>query len=531
MSELLRNFVAMKLGSLWQKTLTSGHLLKQVLSPKESPQSIAFPINKQHADPSQLTFLPQFDSGESKHGEGATGRADSGADLITQILPTGDGPAHGPYADMSTQTEWLIPPITQSSETPNFQVNSDADSSSNKFGEESFEDSNAQETSDDTSHTQDEVPEIFDGKTELLVTHFNDKRHLAILLTEEIIYRLNDLSRESRKLGRIEQKIAKVDHDVNLARIEVQFIEDSIEEAGSEETWEERINELREELGERQRTLCEAQARKDLLTPDLDIYKRNTSYIEAMFIEIFQDKLGEAGLLETSEEEPDQQDGEKDTEDGSRIESDVLSDDSSQSNVSIGQLARMTAYNEFRRKGGELMAIEHAFDTRDEAYASALRKWKQQKLDGEHTQTREMFDQQAFEATREIAREYAAAEEAFEEAQARMNKFGPNGSDQESGFVDEEEDGCFLSGENDSTYSIPVDRINDWLPGILDIEEMPEASDLNQGAGLEFGPQESDSIDECDIRSASMSDSCSCHNMTRERRHIDRWRQIAGRTR
>lgn len=118
----------------------------------------------------------------------------------------------------------------------------------------------------------------------------------------------------------------------------------------------------------------------------------------------------------------------------------------------------------------------------------------------------------------------------------RLNNLGPNGSDQESGFDDGyalswDYDDYPLSWDDDGSVKVPRKSIHTWLAKIPDIDSVLDIADLYQGAGHEFGQEDREVLEGCDVLSAAMSDSLSCHDLIRNRKRIDRWRKIAGRER
>ena len=277
----------------------------------------------------------------------------------------------------------------------------------------------------------------------------------------------------------------------------------------------------------------------------MEIYNRNVRYQEGLFQDLIQDKLDAAGLLETAQDESDQEvtgdkpiqpesgkatdDGGKD--DGVQQEPAPCEVESIHGDVSSRELAWRTAYQEFTQRAAEYQEMKEEFDRKNEACDKQRECLKQRIREGAASRTLTEFDQDAFLAIQQITRDFAAAEEAFEEAMARRKEFGSNDDGRESGFLEDEYDGYPLSWEDDAIHSAPLTKINNWLSGLPDIEITPEALALHQGAGLEFGRNEPGILDDCDIRSAGMTNAWSSYDWTQNRRRIDHWRQIAGRTR
>lgn len=566
--------MGMQLQVFWQKTL------KQALSPQSSPRSANSPSTTPNDAPSQETFLPVFSNQASDSNEIVL---EGGVDLpqgsnITQTAPAADpslyslaaldatpaGPGnketqsgsledssmHGLaftnhtftlYANASTQTE---PSMEQSMFAANSESDQEEDTTLYEGGRQSLEEVGPLATPETEVSDEPQRPEIYDGGSQVIVTDFNGKKHLAILVTQGMVDSLNVVGEYSAKLQRVAGKLEAAKDKVDLTNIDVRYIEGCIEEAKSREE----VEELHEELAERKSTLPADTRRRDDLQEFADVYDIHVKCDREACLDTLRAALTDAGLLRTHFErdqwEPVDGDGDKE-EDGadqpkafqsSESELEMLPfDGNSQctdySRVSVEELFRRAVHEEVRQRYREYYEAENEFDARHLQYAHTKERWRQLVRDGECSMTQTAFDHCDFEATRELGNEMFAAEEAYEEALARRNRLGLGGSDQESGFFMDMGDGYPLSWEGEGIASAPRPFIEDWLKDIPEVEYISDIADLSKAGGHEFEREEPEGINEWDARSAQMSDTWSCRDLTRNKKRIHRWRELCGRDR
>ncbi|KAL8745535.1 MAG: hypothetical protein Q9184_007859 [Pyrenodesmia sp. 2 TL-2023] len=530
--------VGLQLQIFWQKTLTSSHSIKQAFSPHSSPTSAKFPSVKPQDSPSQETFLPVFSTSLSH-----------GPDFAHYSINNDVSPSRAPtlYADMATQTEMSTPPMDQSTVVADSESESKSESKSDIQDDRSVHGSRKGSCEADDASAGSEIQldhqaddsEIYRGQSRVIVTDFDGKRHPTILVTAQMIEDLNRMEEFKTKLERMAQKLEAAKNKVELANINIRYYQSAIEEAEAPV----KIAEFREELARRHSTFPEDEKRRDDLQEYADIFEIHRNNAADSTLDTLRTVLTDAGLLQThferSQFEPVDEDDSNEGKDGEQPEEGQdepysYHDDrtiSEVSDVSIDELHRRTVYEEVREKYRTFFEAENQFDNRHQQYEVQRARWQQMVDDGECSMTQTEFDHCDFEVTQELANDMEAAEAAYEDALARRNKLGLGGSDQESGFPTDEYDGYPLSWENEGIRSAPIPFIEDWLKDIPEVENIPDLSDLDNTGGHEFEIQREyqEEMDEWDIRSAQMSDTWSCKDLTRNRKRIDRWNAITGR--
>ena len=527
------SLVGLQLQMFWQKTLTSGHSLKQALSPHSSPRSTNFPTTKLNDASSQETLLPIFhypasDSTEVDRDERSGLRQTHGQENVPATQ------THMLCANAATQTELSTPLVGQSTFFTECQLDNDI----------AYEDVTRSSRDDDPTEdietelsSHSERPGIFDGESQVVVANLNGKEHLAILVTKEMIDEMNGRLEHISKLERLAGKLHEAKQKVDLININVQYFEESIENAKSQEE----IDEYREEIAQHQKTLPQDQSRRDDLQRYADVFKIHRDCAQEACLDMLQKALNGAGLLRThfprTQFEPAVEDQIEDDDEANQPEGDhveLTQDDydsacRSSSEVSINELYQRTINEEVKQKRQEFHEAEDAFEMRQENYAFQVKRFRQRLDDGECSMTQTEFDHMDLEITQELGNDMAAAEDAYEEALERCKKLGFRGSDQESGFLDDEYDGYPLSWENVGVASAPTAFIEDWLQGIPEVEHILNIADLGNVGGDEFGQNVEADVGDWDIRSIQWSDTRSCRDITRNRRRIARWNQITGR--
>ncbi|KAI4203415.1 MAG: hypothetical protein LQ350_001936 [Teloschistes chrysophthalmus] len=453
--------------------------------------------------------------------------------------------AHTPtYSNSSTQTDLITWQTSWTSDTADSGSAIRTGSRTNAPSEASSRSDALEEMADASMIDHSTSPRIFDGLSQVVVAQFNGEDHLALLVTREMVERLDHIGVQNRKLGRLEERLDEAERKAGITSINLNARKEHLEEAQSQDE----IDRLRGKIEEEQSTLKQEQESRDNLNKKVMLLRPNVTYVEGLAQDMFRKPFADAGLLKLQDEHDEEengagllklQDGHDEEENGDQASADgdfpghQYETDSASSEVSLEELYRRAARAEVRQRHAELVEAEQDFENRHEDFAPVRARYRQEVLEGVCTMSVTCFDQLEIEATQELANVLAAAEEAYEEALARRQQLGPNDWDQESGFLDDGDlyDGYPISWENDVAAAAPTDFIHSWLLDIPEPGVIPDISNLGEGAGYEFDQDEQRVTDDCDIQSVAMSDSFSCCDNTRNRRRIDRWRRITGRIR
>ncbi|KAL8686493.1 MAG: hypothetical protein Q9218_007069 [Villophora microphyllina] len=577
MSKYLRGLVARRFSLirvLWQKTLISSSLVKQVFSQQSLPQLANFTLVSINDDPSQVSILPLFHTQQSGSPDLAIRSADDSIlpsrDSITSNVPAADPQTHQPailgvvtadfdngearkqsspdssmlsdpptsidtpplYANAVTQTEPSTPQTSPRSDLSDGQPDNEASKDGGEQPETPLRNDNQAAEWYAASIDPSESPEVFDGQSRMVATKINGKTYFAVLVTKEMINDLEEISAERSKLEFLEGKFEDADRAVGFGTTNIDYCKSLLNDAQTQEE----TDELRKDIEERQRAVEESKTHRNRLEVRVGAAKHNIPYMEALSRANFQNVLVDAGLLKlehayVDEEDDDQEDGAEGQAEEGEFELYPYEVESAVSEVSIEELNRRTASEEVKQRSEELLEAEQAFEARNEQYAEERTLLQERIIGGDNSMTPTEFDLIYFEHTQDLTRNLASAEDAYDEALARRKKLGPAEWDQESGFITDEYDGYPLSWEDDGIRSAPLSRIRKWLGDTPEVDNIQDIMDLDQGAGHEFGQEVQEYMETCSIQSAQMSDAWSCYDSTRNRRRIDRWRSITGRER
>ncbi|KAK5700416.1 hypothetical protein LTR17_022949 [Elasticomyces elasticus] len=161
---------------------------------------------------------------------------------------------------------------------------------------------------------------------------------------------------------------------------------------------------------------------------------------------------------------------------------------------------------------------EKNFDSREEHFEDDEDERKQKQKAGDTVETTTVFHRGQLEQTRLLTRQLIEAENKVAAAKAAAVAAGVQvqGSDVESGFVDDVDDGYIISSEDDEEEDVDRSAIEAWMELVpeCDTDEMPEVD-----------------IDDWDAKSMGISDSMSMVAEDGERRRIDKWWAMCERTR
>ncbi|KAK5127692.1 hypothetical protein LTR08_004337 [Meristemomyces frigidus] len=180
-------------------------------------------------------------------------------------------------------------------------------------------------------------------------------------------------------------------------------------------------------------------------------------------------------------------------------------------------------YN-FRTQRRNLHHAVEALDDRHETFDKEADVRDRELAEGINVETNTELELRQLQDTQKLTRRVIDAEKAYEEAKTAAIAAGIqlHGSDIESGFIDDADDGYRVSLEEELCRSIDSTRMLKWL------QQLPEPQ--QDGSGTEYEPantpaDEGDS-DDWDVRTVEISDSSSMVAEGPPRKRIDRWRAI-----
>ncbi|KAL8870800.1 MAG: hypothetical protein Q9174_003235 [Haloplaca sp. 1 TL-2023] len=380
---------------------------------------------------------------------------------------------------------------------------------------------------------QDEDPPYTDGEAQIALASDGVKKCIALLPTADMIAKINQIATRSRRLAYVTKGSKKLRKEITYAENLIEYKKEAIQDTISQVE----VAQLNQEIDDMRQRMEEDMQSLSPLEAEIKTLTTNFEYSKAQLQEMLEDVLLRANLLEIPEPEA----AEEVIPSARRLPGLTKSDDPKtespyEEHASPTELdEKEMARNDFEDKREELMRMNEAFENRHAEDAEEKAEYLRCVKQGICSTTQTDFDLSALEYYRGFASRLRKAEESFEDAFRRAKQLGVlDGEDayyQESIFSGRS-DGYDPSFEDAMTASAPVKRISYWQQsiGYSQDEMLWGGTELEpwKAPELESEPLE---MEDCEVRSASMSDSWSCVDRSRNRRRINHWREIAGRDR
>lgn len=398
------------------------------------------------------------------------------------------------------------------------------------------EGSQAQENAKDADML--DGPPYTEGDAQIVLSNDGSKDCLALLLTSELVAKINQIATRSQRLEFVNRSLKRVKLEITTEENMLEYKTDALQDTNDQA----KIAHINEEIENTQKCLAAAVKCVEALEDEKMTLTANLEFSREQSQEMIENVLGRNDLLEVpdpelggetdptgmsvySVEQRFSQEGRQDTE-GRKGSQDAIS-------VEFDDVVRRTAKQDFEEKRDILITLDEAFEHRQENLAEEKAEYLRRVRDGTCDLSPTDFDLLALEDFRRMTTNLKEAQEAFEESFKRAKQLGVLDERdtyyQESVFS-EWSGGYAMSMEQAMVGSAPTQRIGYWQESIDPSQERAAwgGTELEPWADPDLEP-EIPKIEDCDIRSVEISDSWSCVDWSRRRRRIDRWREIAGR--
>ncbi|KAI4158044.1 MAG: hypothetical protein LQ342_007807 [Letrouitia transgressa] len=375
----------------------------------------------------------------------------------------------------------------------------------------------------------DTGPPYTEGPARVVRANDGYKDCLALLLTAELVDKVNQIAARSRRLDHIETNLKRTAQNELLHRDLLNYKEELYDESEDDKV----LQKLQLEMGQHQELMAEAREQKEKLEERCETLRFNLAYSRDQSQEMLEMALGQMDLFS----DPEMELGEEDSYhhgDGvtSQVREEKASSGSSRSQTStidfdLDEVYRNTVKECYTNRKQVMFGIGNAFDNRRENLEQEEAEYQRRVREGTCFYTQTEFDILAARDLQELTKSYREAEHAFEKAykEARALKvLDPQDAHYQESNFSYWSGGYPLSGENAMKRSAPTSRIHRWLCQI----SMSEEVSIDGEENIELQQQ---ADERCDIASPTMSESWSCVDLSQNRRRIDRWREITGRER
>lgn len=350
---------------------------------------------------------------------------------------------------------------------------------------------------------------LTDGPSRIIMASDGTKDCAALLLTERMIKEFNQIIDETRKLEIAEKELRQARFKASTAEMTIKELNAELERTEDPSL----KKDLSEKIETENQTFVANAGQRESLTELIKAYKGNLEFAQDVFQNIFRRALKDTNLLNLPEVAVDgynPPEAARDRQDPTTVS------ETDQSIVSVEELLRRNACDDLEYMRENLMYAQAAFDGRHVRYERALYEYQIELDEGTTSCTQSEFGRLAVERTRTLTRELIDAEADYEEALQRAKALGVLmvQVDQESNFVSDISDGYHISDEASMRVAVDTTFIQDWNDSIVTCgpEELEE-------------PQEPD---DWDAQTVGLSDSVSVVDYSRNRKRIDRWREMCG---
>ncbi|KAL8644970.1 MAG: hypothetical protein Q9226_007503 [Calogaya cf. arnoldii] len=379
-------------------------------------------------------------------------------------------------------------------------------------------------------------PPYTEGEAQIVRASDGSKDCLALLLTHEMVTKISQIATRSRRLEFIKRDLRKMKHEVESEKNMIEYKTDAIQDTNDQA----KIAQINEEIGHTRERLAAAVKCVDAIEDEILTLTDNLAFSREQCQEMFEDVLVREDLLEVPdpkiarEVDPTMSCGSNyNVEQSANREGqhsfEVQAGEEEAISVQLEDVVRRTAKEDFEEKRNIFYTLDEAFEHRQENLAAEKAEYLRRVQEGTCDLSQTAFDLLALEDFQKLTANLRHAEEEFEDAFKRAKQLGvldEHDAYYQQSVFSEWSGGYPMSMEHAMVDFAPIKRIGYWQDRI----------DESQGTGLEpWGNPELEpedrAMEDCDIRSVAISDSWSCVDWTRNRRRIDRWRELAGRDR
>ncbi|KAL8951525.1 MAG: hypothetical protein Q9222_002496 [Ikaeria aurantiellina] len=403
--------------------------------------------------------------------------------------------------------------------------------------------SDSRETCENERFVQEDVkmhddPPYTTGDAQVVMTNDGSRDCPALLLTSEMVAKISQVATRARRLEFINRRLKEVKRDLTSSQNMVEYKQDALQDTNDQAE----IARIHEDIDSNQQLVAKARKSMDDLEEEIVTLTANLGYSRDQSQEMLEGPLESAGLLDIPDPEtggekvPSFESGYSDEPDVNQPVADMFElygghEDFTEADSD--ETGRKAARNDLEAKREALMLVDEAFEHRQEHLAEDKAEYRRRVKEGTCSLTETEFDLLGLEDFRNMTADLRNAQEAFEESFKHAKQLGAleegDAHYQESVFSDYN-GGYPLSMEDAMMGSAPSAHIFAWQ------DSMEQRQDGCWSGGTELEPWADPDLDpeplemeDCDVKSAAISDSWSCVDHSRNRRRIDRWREIAGR--
>lgn len=360
-------------------------------------------------------------------------------------------------------------------------------------------------------------PPYTGSPSRIIMTSDGTQECLALLLTREMVANMNRVLIGTSKVERLQETIDALETDITLAEISLEQYPSLIEALPDGPAKADEEVEIRTRIEETKERSQHAANSKEMLESTLFREKINLRCSRKEIQEDFQRVLSESHLLEVEDQSVGMEKSQPQASGSPEAQNPATLSESDETIISIDGLNRLTTYEEVETSRQRFHSLKTEFENREAFYNSEFRDYQEAIEYETCVLPQSEFDRIFVRNISVLTRALINAEAEYEDAlgRARALRIIGNDFDQESGFVDHDEDGYRESFEADMAAGADTLFIDHWM----------EATEESENQGDDPLIEETD---DWDARTVDISDSISLVAEGRERVRIDRWRERCG---
>lgn len=353
-----------------------------------------------------------------------------------------------------------------------------------------------------------------DEPTKIAILNDGAKHRLAMLVTEDLVYRTQDVVNDLEKIRKHDRSQHVIIGEVLTIESQIRKIKADLENASEGEEAEE----LRKEIDQEKARLQDAQARLDRHDLDRNILRTNFADAKDASHDFLLEILRDAGLLQIPPDEPEpgydyplNQSGLNDNDStGSRAESPIQDDE---------ETFRREVYKELGEMSNELQDSERIFNNLENVYEEQADEYEAEMAKGEVWLARSEFDRMFLANNMAATTRLIKAQKAFKAKKRQAKALGIVGSTwgDEMDFGEYEAPSVTSDEMREYQSSRDWSFVENWVESISSVEALHS---------LEAHPEETE-VDDWDARLDDMWDSISAVDHREENRdNFELWDEI-----
>lgn len=342
-----------------------------------------------------------------------------------------------------------------------------------------------------------------EGPARFVVANDGSKDCVALLITETLLTKLQELFEDNRHLSGKSAPLLHAQRDTRKIEMSVEAAKGSLDVAENQK-------------------LIRARERKEKLKHDHHLLERNVALSRSYTQWVLEKAMEEADLLGTRRPltpiipDYEETDGQYENRDEDKPKPPCVTSKQFSEIASESEVLRWAAHDKFKESLYLLNSIQAEFDDQKRLYEEDLIDYEQGFREGRYRFSQSEFDRRKVKYAMDLTGDLIAAETAFEKAKDRAQALDAIGlGDQQSSCYSDYQESW--KEEQLASYNVSRDwsRIYDWMANVPDADGLE-----NHNSQIE---PETVELDDCEVGEVDWTDSVSVIDFDNYPKEIARW--------